>query len=118
MSLDVSSKEFEYWVDSDSQKVILDLMYKIWDGIIMRTPVRTGQARASWNMSKGSPDFSTVDEGEGLAPPPKPSVSIKDGEYPEIFIANGKRYINYLEFGASTQAPAGMVQVTIDSLEP
>lgn len=116
MSLSVSSREFSDWLDDEAHDFVLNLTYKVWDGIISLTPVDTGQARASWNMSKNVPNYSTIDEGDGLAAPSAPQISFTKGEYPLIFIANGKDYIQYLEEGWSSQAPYGMVQITLNNL--
>jgi len=116
MSLSLSTRDFRSWVDKEAQDFVLKLTYKVWNGIITLTPVLTGQARASWNMSKEKPNYTTVDDGDNLPPPVAPKLEFKKGEYPLIFIANGKPYINLLEHGYSAKAPAGMVQVTLDSL--
>jgi len=112
----MSDVDFEGMITKDLQTNVKSLATKVYNKIVARTPVDTGQARASWNMSKNNPDFSTVDTGRGLPAPEAPKITFAGGEYPLIHISNGKPYIWRLENGWSGQAPAGMVQVTLDEL--
>lgn len=93
-----------------------DAAAEIVTKIIERTPVLTGYTVAQWHASTGAPDFSVGEQ-------PDPSRSgtinravavtqqIKAGV--KFFFTNGVPWIRKLERGSSTQAPAGMVLITL-----
>lgn len=94
------------------KRVALDLYARI----IRRTPVDTGRARASWNLSVGKPDRSIKPEGRydtpratiGSLPP------VTHGQV--IWISNNLPYIGALEHGHSQQAPVGMVAISVEEV--
>jgi len=95
----------------------LQLAKKIYDGIVIRTPVRTGSLRASWRASLGQPDYSTINNGDPDNPLPPPVFPLtKATLHDTIHISNGQKYVLPIEFGWSSQAPQGMVRVTLSSL--
>lgn len=81
--------------------------------IVEKTPVDTGRARGGWQVSFKSPSF-----GEGGGDPINTGSSqilgLKDPV--AVFISNNVEYIIYLEDGTSSQAPEGMVALTIEEL--
>src|SRR5690606_4315231 len=87
---------------------------KLVDGFIERSPVRTGNFRAAWNVSEGSPVFKYVLDGSvaNVLPAPKFNVKAK-GQFPVFYITNGQPYGVTLEEGSSTQAPYGVVRLNI-----
>ena len=102
----------------NTQDLAEDLMQKVvvvsLQGIMSRTPVDTGRARANWNVSAGQPDLKVsenTDAGEatnrGLAEAKQ--VSLRDRN---VYISNNLPYSMRLEYGWSGQAPQGMVRVT------
>lgn len=95
----------------------LQVARQIFNGFVMRTPVDTGSARASWRVSLGAPDTSiTVNNTRGVALPP-PSFPLTDvPAYSKLYISNATPYIIKLEYGWSKQAPAGMMRVTLAGL--
>lgn len=73
-----------------------------------------GTFRANWNVSFGAPDLSTTektDEGEARNTGLNRLQAYQPGS--TIFITNGMPYAQRLEYGWSTQAPNGMVRITI-----
>lgn len=114
--------------------VVSKVAFDAHSGIIKRTPVDTGRAAASWGMTTNAPDNSNI-QPEGTYPDPSVSaaslidVSNLDPEYPTYWIWNNLPYIQVLEFGLfpgsgpktingySTQAPSGMVRVTLAEIE-
>jgi hypothetical protein len=97
---------------------------ELWNGITKRTPVDTGRARSSWNLSIGSPDPTIPPErGPGTGknknaktPPTSPTAATPrfdkiDGSA-VIYITSNLPYIEALENGHSKQAPVGMVMVS------
>ena len=94
------------------KKVALDLL----SGVVKKTPVDTGRARASWKVGVGSLDPTVAAEGSG---PPADAVigagesKIEAQKDPQrTWITNSLPYIGALENGHSNQAPQGMVAVT------
>jgi hypothetical protein len=92
--------------------------FQILAGIIQKTPVDTGRARANWFLSEGAPVIaSTLPTGKDKDGRPTfavnatPQASITGRA--RIFITNSLPYIVPLEYGHSQQAPAGMVRVTL-----
>ena len=113
--------------DAQVRKICLDLL----TGIVLKTPVDTGRARANWFTSIGSPTSGTInfdaDAGRGVAAPnqsaasidaiSKGSAAIAKATGNVLWITNNLPYIYRLEFeGWSRQAPAGMVRVTINDI--
>lgn len=119
-------------VQTVMEKLTTDLHAKI----VLRTPVDTGRARASWNISEGAPDLSV--------PPATKRKALKGGRSrsrelkaaairfsqsgtastganvsgkQEVFIVSGLEYMQYLEEGSSKQAPAGMVRISLAEIE-
>lgn len=88
------------------QRIALDAFTKI----TLRTPVDTGRARASWQLSVGAPGGGVPAPGN-YGPPGPPSVAGITGTE-EVWIASNLDYISALEDGHSGQAPSGMVMIT------
>jgi hypothetical protein len=95
-----------------------DLMQKVvvvsLQGIMSRTPVDTGRARANWNIQAGTPNLSTTDDTDEAGAMSRGqseanAVSLKDRD---VYITNNLPYAKRLEYGWSDQATHGMVRVT------
>ena len=96
-----------------ANEVAVILGIQVFKGIVLKTPVDTGRARANWMISEGSPQVATV---LGTQAPATPSpMDFKGGS--RIFITNSLPYIVPLEYGHSKQAPAGMVRVTLAEVQ-
>lgn len=75
-----------------------------------------GRFRGNWMFSIGSPDSSTTEEVDPTGA--KSMARIRDGAIEftagqTCYITNSLGYAIPLEFGHSTQAPSGMVRVTV-----
>lgn len=92
--------------------------------IIERTPIDTGLAKASWNVSLGSPDYTIAPVGRKFGTSWDASTAanhakrtqrrLKAFTLLDVFISNGNTYIGLLENGRSQQqAPRGMVAITL-----
>lgn len=84
--------------------------------VILETPVKTGHARANWQVSLSKPILeeldaedpggqSTVNKNAALIKTSPPGV--------RIILSNNVPYINQLNDGSSAQAPAQFVQQSI-----
>jgi len=79
--------------------------FEVFSQVIQKTPVKTGRARANWNISTGSPDFNTTTSNTS-----DPDINIKTLNFPTVYVANGLDYVVELENGKSwKQAPAGII---------
>ena len=96
-------------VDNISQLEYKALAFEIFGEIIRLTPVDTGRARGNWNVSSGSPDFSTSNS----ATPAQPDYNLNVKGFPSVYISNGLHYIGLLEEGRSEQAPDGISKVAL-----
>lgn len=125
------NREFEAqidaFVDEDIPEALFDLMRAIsltgLTSLVMMTPVDTGRARANWIVTIGSADFSysesdfdqsggsTIAQGTGKLP------GLKADPFTVIYLQNNLPYIEPLEDGSSTQAPNGMVTITVANIE-
>jgi len=91
--------------------------------IVLRTPVDTGRARGNWQMSQASPIERELDRTDlsqdGIDTVTKGQQDLGELKpFTPIFIVNNVPYINELENGHSSQAPAGtMVALTMAELE-
>lgn len=75
------------------------------NSVVKKTPVKTGDAQNSWNLSEGKIDTSLVQSK-------RDKISGKK----DVYITNSIPYIGYLENGSSKQAPKGMVGLTVNEL--
>ena len=116
----------QFAVDLDRYSKILGItrvrMYRkltvdLWNNIVMRTPVDTGRARASWNVAVGSPDPSVppeLEEGETYADPTLPGLANSLDADQMIYITSNLDYIQALEDGHSKQSPPNnMVKMAV-----
>jgi len=110
-------KEMEQTFSRLSRKIALQILR----GTVLRTPVDTGRARANWQVTIGAPASGEVDalDKDGGATM-ESGVGALSGMPPfaSIWITNNLPYINRLEFDSwSSQAPDGMLRVTVAEVE-
>jgi len=107
-----------------SQRTI-NIALTVWKGAVDRTPVASGELRASWTLSAGRPDFTTVGEAgsaasdtSGALPKPSPPTLkptiLSQAKY---FIANGKDYASIVEFGSTTIRPHLMLTRSVQAVD-
>ena len=91
---------------------------KLHDGMDISAPSGYvgGRFRGNWMFSIGSPDSTTTEEvdpsgAKSTARIVSGSIEFKAGD--TCYITNSLGYAIPLEFGHSTQAPSGMVRVTV-----
>jgi hypothetical protein len=88
-------------------------------GIVLRTPVDTGRARANWVLGVGSVNVATtaVTDKDGALTLSKIAAGLPRSSAGQIiYVTNTLPYIQRLEDGWSKQAPAGMVKSTLAGL--
>lgn len=99
-------------LDAIVRKIELDISARV----IMRTPVRTGRARANWFPSQGAPSASVTtgtDPSGGTTIATVASFGRSLSGPRTFFLTNNLPYIERLEHGWSRQAPSGMVGLTV-----
>jgi len=109
-SLDLSKFALKVGVRADA--VVRRIAFEAFSGVVLKTPVDTGRARANWIPAVGEMPTGTVD---GVASP-LGAIATAVGAFTAgkvIFIANNLPYIARLEDGYSQQAPQGMVARTM-----
>lgn len=111
------------------EKAVKKVAFSLFRRIVEETPVDTGRARASWNMSIGSinthfpPEGRYTDRGSQIGASGSAGAQANavlagygaDGRLPVIWISNNLPYIGELENGHSDQAPVGMLALAIDA---
>lgn len=94
--------------------VLRDVMLGAADAVTAATPVDTGNAQNNWILSTGSPHAgvdgsrlspSSAMQEQGIAKIQRYDVG-RDGP---IYLRNNVLYVQYLDQGRSSQAPAGFV---------
>ena len=120
-------KKFTQIVGIRGDFVIQKLAFDAFAGLLGRTPVDTGRARASWRVGINRVNASVAPERKrssrevGQGPATKTEISdqlkaaqVKFGQ--TVHITNNLSYIEKLEKGSSRQAPAGMLEITFFEL--
>tara|TARA_R110000796_G_C14571530_1_gene435757 strand:- start:2496 stop:2906 length:411 start_codon:yes stop_codon:yes gene_type:complete len=104
------AKRIDVGVGIAVEKIGRDLHGKI----VKRTPVDTGRARASWDMTINNPSNYVPGEGD-TTPEPLPSLDLDGND--QLYIVSNLVYIEPLEHGHSNQAPLGMVRLSVAEIE-
>lgn len=108
------------------RKVAMDML----SSLVMKSPVGNpdlwksapppgyvgGRFRANWRVADSAPDTTTTDEIDAAG-----SATLEDGQQKilsfkiggTLYLTNSLPYAQPLEYGHSTQAPEGMVRLTV-----
>ncbi len=107
-------------VDAPLLRAKQDIARTALSGFIERTPSVTGHARANWQVTVGSPATGVVagaDPSGGVTMANGVAAIMADsGPFATVWIVNNAPYIQALEQGSATQAPASIVAVTLAEL--
>jgi len=110
--------KFAQKAEKEMKTAIQKITMEAFKGVIEKTPVDTGRARANWGASVGLPspvkhDVAYVDPS-GSAAIGAAAAKVFDWNcIGSIYLCNNVEYISELEYGSSKQAPQGMVRVTL-----
>ena len=129
MSFSLDIRKFAEKSAANTNDVIAGTCLDLSRRIILRTPVDTGQARWNWQASISNPATGKLSGNDKSGAKRISEVSVTSANAPGniFFLTNNMPYINKLEYGGypspsstgktasgySTQAPSGMVRVTI-----
>lgn len=96
----------------------LDIAEAVWVGAVHRTPVRTGELRASWNLSKSKPIYVHVESTGGMLPPPSmPKLVATALSSAKYYVTNGAPHAKHVEFGSTTILPHLMMTRAVQSVD-
>ena len=118
------------------KKIVLEALRRV----VLKTPVDTGRARGNWQVTIGKQAEGVIDNSKwdkkrkvskvneaGL--PQNLNTTDRDvinaglaaitdlPPFSVVYVTNNLEYIEYLEEGSSSQAPEGMVALTIEELK-
>ncbi len=115
MSFEGDFRKFSEKLKIRSDKLVRRVVLGIAADIVKATPVDTGLARANWFFSftrDSSIDPTPSRNGaSSISRAAAFASTLKAG--PDFYIINNLPYIMALEYGHSTQAPAGMARITV-----
>ncbi|MDP1948716.1 MAG: hypothetical protein Q8L77_14585 [Nitrospirota bacterium] len=131
--------KFAKQVGIDFDTVVKKVAFDLFTRIVQKTPVDTGRARASWNISIGEPVFTVAPDNQPAITEAdisaKASRALAAGRKltEPVWITNNLPYIIVLEHGGypinpkkktgktkggfSVQAPHGMVALSIEEVK-
>jgi hypothetical protein len=91
----------------------------VLEGVVARTPVSSGRARANWQVALVRPPETMLaaTDPDGRATIARgAAVLARARPFETIWIANNLPYIGVLDHGTSRQAPRGIVAATLAAL--
>lgn len=112
MSFSLDLTRFVEKAKMNADQVVRKVTFDVARGVVMRTPVDTGRARSNWQFGTAAV-LNTVD------PSGSDTISRLQGQIQQTgaggvtYLSNNLPYIVRLEYGYSSQAPAGMVRTTL-----
>lgn len=116
MSFTLDLAKFETKAGVRCDAVIRRLAFELSSSVVRMTPVKTGRARANWLPMIGALPVSTTeatDKSGGGAINRAKNVIANFTVGTVYYCANNLPYIGVLEDGSSTQAPSGMVHLSM-----
>lgn len=97
-----------------------EIALQVFAGVVERTPVISGDLRASWKIGIEGVD-GTIETGGSpqnpLAAPTVPTSLEGLSDFPVINVTNSQPYAEQVENGGPKNRPRHMVQLTLESLK-
>lgn len=114
----LSITDFGKGLDRDVSQLQKKIFIELIPRVVFRTPVDTGLARGNWIISLDAPVDIIVE------PDPNGQLTVDNAlamlenirPFQNIFFQNNVPYIEFLELGSSSQAPGGMVALSIEEV--
>lgn len=108
-------------INAKMSRAVRKIALDTFSGVIMMSPVDTGRFRGNWQTAIGSPPEGTVETVDPsgntvIAKVAGVTAGMDPGDI--IYMANNLPYARRLEEGYSSQAPAGMVALTVQRFQP
>lgn len=112
-------------LDIGVETVVKKIALEVFNGVVLKTPVDTGRARASWVIGvERRVNSPKVADGRKFSEQEAQNLALRQlaaldtlKPYETVFISNSLPYIGELEDGSSFQAPLGMVAVTLSEVK-
>lgn len=117
MTWSIPPIDFTDVVEEDLAALRTKIVVYIHTGTVLRTPVDTGRARGSWNVSYRGAVFqdSPASAQSAISKGYRQILERAKSPYEVVTISSGLPYIGKLESGTgSKQAPAGMLRITVE----
>lgn len=108
-------REFAKQTEINLETVIKRVSFDVYNKAKKNTPVDTGRARGSWNISEEYADLSSLPQGQYPSGTSNAVGNISGKE--EVHVSNNVEYIDVLDQGSSRQAPQGIVDITVAQVE-
>lgn len=122
-SFSADLKRFAEATKRNLNDAVRGVVLELGTRIVQRSPVDTGRFRGNWQIAAGGPDIRTDEPFDKQALGSRPSAGTFSRWQAEVqaatmgstfYITNSLPYARRLEYeGWSSQAPSGMVRVTV-----
>jgi Bacteriophage HK97-gp10, putative tail-component len=93
------------------ETVVRRSTYEVFRKVILSSPVDTGRFRANWNVSYQALDTATTESTSAGRAQIEVNKALTLPVGGVVYLTNGLPYARRLEYGYSSQAPAGMVRI-------
>ena len=114
---DVNPMQFAQVLQEDIADLTVRVAEQVFNGVVSRTPVYTGNLRASWVVGTSENYYQASGGSPGnVLPPPIFPTGLRSAKPQLIYIMNTKPYAGLVEFGGPKNAPRAMVQQTLSAL--
>lgn len=120
MSFSLDLSKFADDAIENSEEIIRGTAIKLFNAIIMDTPVDTGRARGNWFATGKKPSTQITEKQDKSGDQAASRMTVKIQSLSDVDIiqlTNNLPYIKALENGHSQQAPVGMAKVNITRFE-
>lgn len=103
-------------VEKGANKAVIETAIVIDQAVVIATPVDTGRARANWQVGLGVPVTEATEDtdqgGQGTITKNGATIRARQPKQ-NIYISNNVNYIEALNDGSSSQAPANFVGIAV-----
>lgn len=116
----VDIQKFKDLTAEKHRLLLKKVAFQLLSLIVEKNPVKTGRSQNNWQVAvdKGTGTAALEIEGTKKIIQPDALAALDDIEaYSTVILYNNVEYIVALEKGSSTQAPAGMVAVSIEEVQ-
>jgi len=121
MSLKSDLERFKAKTEAKMNKAVRMISLQSFSECIMMSPVDTGRFRGNWQTKVGAAPAGIVEvlDPSGQIATAKVQGAVAGMEVGDvIYMSNNLPYAGRLEDGSSTQAPGGMVKLTVQRWQP
>lgn len=107
--------------NGQTEVAVRKVMMEAFRGVVLKTPVRTGRARANWTVGYNGPSNTVTDAedksgGATIGKIASEVQTVRVDDSMNVWLTNALPYVPKLEYGYSQQAPQGMVRLTLTEI--